>query len=94
LFESTDFSPSKPIKAVQFNFDMKSSLLSNDIRTTRDSEIKGETVTNHSRKSSSGQQTSSKDKDKKILVGNFMYTSSHSVKSTLKDLRILDLLES
>jgi len=72
LFESHELDIQNcSFKPFQFNFDPKGSNLISNIRTTRDSEIKSDSV-KQTRKNSFG-LTSSKDKDKKILIGNFLY---------------------
>jgi hypothetical protein len=70
LFESSQLNDSSSPQPVQSNLDLKSSQLSKDARTTRDSEIKADTAPRRTRKSSIG--ASSREKDKRILVGNFL----------------------
>lgn len=81
LLESTDLGSNQVVKPVQFTFELKSSSLSNDIRNTRDSD-KMEVNTRQNRKSSFGMTSSSREKDKKLLVGNFLYFLLYSVIST------------
>jgi hypothetical protein len=57
------------IKPLQLNFDMKGSNLSNDVRTTRDSEVFMEAVARQGRKKS---LSGSSQKDKKAIFGNFL----------------------
>lgn len=71
LLESTDLGTNSALKPVQFTFELKSSSLSNDIRNTRDSD-KMDPTSRQTRKSSFGMNSSSKEKDKKLLVGNFL----------------------
>lgn len=72
LLESTELHPNWAVKPIQFAFDLKSTNLSNDIRATRDSEMKNDSSsTRQSRKSSFG-MSSSREKDKKLMVGNFL----------------------
>lgn len=73
LLESTDLGTNSALKPVQFTFELKSSSLSNDIRNTRDSD-KMDPNSRQTRKSSFGMNSSSKEKDKKLLVGNFLYS--------------------
>jgi hypothetical protein len=74
LFESSELtSQNCSLKPFQFNFDLKGSNLSSDIRTTRDSEIKPDHSAKQARKNSLGLTSCSKEKDKKILIGNFLY---------------------
>lgn len=79
LLESTDI-PAHSLRPLQLNLDLKSSQLSSDARTTRDSEVKPETASRRSRKGSLGPV--SRDKDKRILVGNFLYPCPHPATST------------
>jgi hypothetical protein len=79
LLESTELTNNWAVKPIQFAFDLKSTHLSSDIRATRDSDAKAEsTTTRQTRKSSFGMTSSSREKDKKIMVGNFLYFFSHS----------------
>lgn len=72
LFESTQLAHPNAIKPIQFNFNLKSCLLNNGVRTTRDSEVQGETSNWQPRRGSFATGASSKEKDKKTLVGNFL----------------------
>ena len=61
LLESTELQNNWAVKPIQFAFDLKSTNLSNDIRGTRDSEVKADLSTaRQTRKSSFGMTSSSR----------------------------------
>jgi hypothetical protein len=62
VFSSMETHNPFPIKSFQFTFDLKSSNLSSDIRTTRDSEVKADTSARQARKNIFGVTSTSKDK--------------------------------
>lgn len=87
MFESSELVNNCSIKPVQFHFDLKSSNISSDIRTTRDSEIKIDTGAKPTRKSSLTGSSPSKEKEKKLLIGNFLYLFNYLATSTLMALK-------
>jgi len=72
IFEGETFGNGKPVRSTQFNFELKSSNNSSDIRTTRDSEKKADSPVRQVRKSIFGIAVTSKEKEKKSIMGNFL----------------------
>lgn len=70
LLESTELVDSPILRPPRLNLDLKGSFLSNEVRTTRDSEMKCDSPSRLSRKASPVSAT--REQQKRILVGNFL----------------------
>ena len=70
LLESTELNDGPILRPPRLNLDLKGSFLSNEVRTTRDSEMKCDSPSRLSRKASPVSAT--RDQHKRILVGNFL----------------------
>ena len=72
LLESAQLSSPRKPRPVALNLDLTSSQLCKDIRSTGDSEMKGESPLLMNRRTFVAHHHS-KEKEKKLMVGNFLY---------------------
>jgi hypothetical protein len=72
IFESTEFKPRSDFRSFEFTFDLKPTKLLNPKNNYLDSATKADTSPKKVQKKGIGLPPASKEKDRKMLIGNYM----------------------